>query len=160
MKRFLVVVGIVFSSTTIGAWAQALSDSDIAYVRQVVAENAQKTNARLITLHVKSTHEASSSELTDAQSSPDRVFDLRREYTVVVGESDGMVFRFLTDDDRVGKVQVGKDYLVVLGMAALDLKKHRYNVKDRNSAVILLPNIDQQKEPGQFSMTIVEIAEK
>jgi hypothetical protein len=76
----------------------------------------------------------------------------------VVGEAKGLAYQFKTDDSRVEKLQVGRDYTMVLGMAYLDMKKHKYNVKDRNSAVIFVPNGD--KAPVQFTMRIDGVEEK
>jgi hypothetical protein len=165
VKNTILILAILFTSTSSypqepRTTPQTLPDSAIAYARQVVEQNSTKTDARLITLHVKSIHKASSSELTDAQRTADPIFGLHRSYTLILGECETTIFKFITDDNRVDKVQVGKDYTVILGMAFLDMKKHHYNVKDRDSAVVLIPNENQQKEPVQFSMTVVETAEK
>lgn len=80
------------------------------------------------------------------------------QFTLVVGESNGIIYQFKTDDNRANRLQIGQDYTVILGMASLDMKKHKYNVKDRDSAVIFMPNGD--KAPVQFRLRIESVEEK
>lgn len=115
-----------------------------------------KTNAKVITLHVKKVKAASSADTTDAEKK-EKIAGLHLAFTMVVGESSGLTYQFKTDDTRVDKVQVGQDYTVVLGMAYLDIKKHKVNVKDRNSAVIFVPNGDRLV---QFTLKIDAVEEK
>jgi hypothetical protein len=139
------------------AEAQGLSEQDQKYIAQVAADNAPKTNAKVITLHVKKVKNASSADTTDAEKR-EKFAGLRFVFTLVVGEANGLVYQFKTPDSRVDKLQIGQDYTVVLGMASLDMKKHKYNVKDRDSAVIFIANGD--KAPVQFRLRIDGVEEK
>lgn len=159
MNRTLILTGmgiaILLLSQTVKA--QSLSVEDQKYIEQVASENAPKTNAKVITLHVKKVKNASSADTTDAEKR-EKFAGLRLAFTLVVGEANGLAYQFKTDDSRVDKLQVGQDYTVVLGMAYLDMKKHKYNVKDRNSAVVFVANGD--KAPLQLTLRIDGIEEK
>ncbi|HEV2194021.1 MAG TPA: hypothetical protein VGR55_00425 [Candidatus Acidoferrum sp.] len=155
----ILVVGIGMAATLLVSQpskAQGLTEEDQKYITQVAAENAPKTNAKVITLHVKKVKAASSADTTDAEKK-EKFAGLHLAFTMVVGESSGLTYQFKTDDTRVDKVQVGQDYTVVLGMAYLDMKKHKVNVKDRNSAVIFVPNGDKLV---QFTLRIDAVEEK
>ena len=158
MKK-LIQTGIVIAVLPLGQTvkAQSVSVEDQKYIEQVASENAPKTNAKVITLHVKKVKNATSADTTDAEKR-EKFAGLKLAFTLVVGEAKGLAYQFKTDDSRVEKLQVGRDYTMVLGMAYLDMKKHKYNVKDRNSAVIFVPNGD--KAPVQFTMRIDGVEEK
>ncbi|SRR6266478_5556840 len=139
------------------AEAQGLSEQDQKYIAQVAADNAPKTNAKVITLHVKKVRDASSADTTDAEKR-EKFAGIKLVFTLVVGEANGLVYQFKSDESRVDKLQVGQDYTVVVGMAYLDMKKHKTNVKDRNSAVIFVPN--GEKAPLQLTLRIGGLEEK
>ena len=158
MKKLIqtgVVIAVLLLSQTVKA--QSLSVEDQKYIEQVASENAPKTNAKVITLHVKKVKNASSADTTDAEKK-EKFAGIKLAFTLVVGEANGLTYQFKTDDNRVDKLQVGQDYTVVLGMASLDMKKHKTNVKDRNSAVIFVPNGD--KAPLQLTLRIDGVEEK
>jgi hypothetical protein len=75
MKK-LIQTGIVIAVLPLGQTvkAQSVSVEDQKYIEQVASENAPKTNAKVITLHVKKVKNASSADTTGAErgrSSPD-----------------------------------------------------------------------------------------
>lgn len=154
----ILVVGIGIATLLLSqiSKAQGLSEEDQKYIAQVAAENAPKTNAKVITLHVKKVKAASSADTTDVEKK-EKIAGFHLAFTMVVGESNGPTYQFKTDETRVDRLQVGQDYTVVLGMASLDMKKHKYNVKDRNAAVIFAPSGDKL---AQFTMRIDAIEEK
>ena len=158
MKKLIqtgVVIAVLLLSQTVKA--QSLSVEDQKYIEQVASENAPKTNAKVITLHVKKVKNASSADTRDAEKR-EKFAGIKLVFTLVVGEANGLVYQFKSDESRVDKLQVGQDYTVVVGMAYLDMKKHKTNVKDRNSAVIFVPNGD--KAPLQLTLRIDGVEEK
>jgi hypothetical protein len=159
MHRTLIQAGMLIAALLVSQTvkAQSLSAEDQKYIEQVASDNAHKTNAKVITLHVKKVKNASSADTTDAEKR-EKFAGIKLEFTLVVGEAGGLVYQFKTDESRVDKLQVGQDYTVVVGMAYLDMKKHKYNVKDRDSAVIFVPNGD--KAPVQLRLRIDGVEEK
>jgi hypothetical protein len=158
MKKLIqtgIVIAVLLLSQTVKA--QSLSVEDQKYIEQVASENAPKTNAKVITLHVKKVKDASSADTTDAEKR-EKFAGIKLVFTLVVGEANGLVYQFKSDESRVDKLQVGQDYTVVVGMAYLDMKKHKTNVKDRNSAVIFVPN--GEKAPLQLTLRIDGVEEK
>jgi len=134
-----------------------LDPTDSDYVAQVVAANASKTNAELLAFHVKSIREATSADRPESEASAP-VFNRMFIDTIIAGTSGNKRYEFITKDSRSGKLKVGESYPVVLGMAMLDMKRHKVNVKDKNSAVFLIPQ--SGKEPIQFRAVIKEVEEQ
>lgn len=159
MNKPLIQIGMVTAvllfSQTVNA--QNLSVEDQKYIEQVALDNAAKTNAKVIALHVKKVKNASSAETTDAEKR-EKFAGLKLAFTLVFGEANGLAYQFKTDDSRVEKLQVGQDYTMVVGMAYLDMKKHKYNVKDKGSAVVFVPN--GEKAPVQLRLRIDAVEEK
>src|ERR1700739_379743 len=139
------------------AKAQSVSVQDQKYIEQVASDNLHKTNAKVITLHVQKVKNASSAETTDAEKR-EKFAGLKVQFTLVVGESNGIIYQFKSDDSRADRLQIGQDYTVILGMASLDMKKHKYNVKERDSAVIFVPS--GEEAPVQFRLRIDSVEEK
>lgn len=152
----LVALPLLLSQLVIAQVPQ-LESKDRDYIVQVVAANATKTNAQLLDLHVKTVREATSADMTDEEAH-ETFAGVRLGHTIIIGETGGKRYEFLTSDKRTAKLIVGESYPVVLGMAMFDLKRQKINVKDRNSAVFLVPV--SGKEPIQFKVQIKAIEEQ
>jgi hypothetical protein len=155
--RFLLVTLALLLSQCAMAQTPQLDPTDSDYVAQVVAANASKTNAELLAFHVKSVREATSADMTDSEAH-ETILGAKVGHTIIAGTSGNKRYEFITSDVRSSKLKVGESYPVVLGIAMLDMKRHKVNVKDKNSAVFLIPQ--SGKEPIQFRVVIKGVEEQ
>src|ERR1700730_13761659 len=87
-------IAVLLFSQTVNA--QNLSVEDQKYIEQVASENAPKTNAKVVTLHVKKVKNASSADTTEAEKR-EKFAGIRLAFTLLVEEAIGLVYQFKTD---------------------------------------------------------------